>query len=297
MMRNTALMLLVLAVLAGCTTPLSDGDDGGPDQERTGVTIDLSLTEDELFEGGVTQMIVRVENYNPEPLTPFWVTLANAGDLVDAGALTLAEGTEHGDVTVCGVSEVPAEGLAGPGTRECIWEISPPEGFVPVRRDAVTLPLLLLMNYTGTVYSEDRALSVAFQDPEDITPGSTESRSVTVENGDIRATMTHTSPVSTDSGAVPVTVTVSNTGPGHIEGEVAVNFSGSLTQQSLDAESSSCLPELTLAFIRSQRTNTVECQFALSNPATLDDTEFTLRPEFTYTYRVSHELPLTVIDR
>lgn len=296
MMRRTAFMLLALVVLAGCTSPLGGGEGDG-DQERTGVEIDLSLTADEVFAGGMTQLIGQVQNYNPEPLTAFTVTLANAGDLASSGALTLAEGTEGDEVTVCTLEEVPAEGLSGPGIRECIWEIAPPDGFVGAGKDSVTLPLLLLMNYAGTVYSEGSALPVTFQDPEDITPGATASRSVTVENGDIRATMTHTAPVSTASGEVPVSISVANTGSGHIQGEVDIDFSGSLTDLSLDTGQSSCLPRVTLNFIRSQQTNTVECQFVVSSPGNLDDTDFTLRPEFTYTYRVSHELPLTIIDR
>lgn len=295
MRQRTVIMLLVLAVLAGCTSPLDGGGEDGTEEDRTGVTIDISLTEDELFTGGITQLIVRAQNYNPEPLTAFTATLTNPGDLTDSGALRLAEGTQGDGVTVCDASPVPAEGLAGPGIEECIWEITPGEGFVPAGKDSVTLPLLLLMNYTGTVYNEERALSVTFQDPQDITPGTTDSRSVTVNNGDIRGTVTHTSPVGTDSGEVPVTVTVANTGPGHITGAVRVGFSGSLAQQA-DA-GSSCTDDLTLTFIRSQQTQTVECRFVVPNPGGLDDTEFQVRPEFTYTYRVSHELPLTVIDR
>lgn len=303
MIRRTMIIMLVLAALAGCTSPLVDdgGQDNGGEENRNGVVIDLTLTEEELFEGGVTQLILRATNYNPEPLTSFKATLSNPGELQGPdSSITLAEGTQDGSVTVCDVSPVPAKGAAGPGIKECIWEIGPDDGFVPASKDAVTYPLLLLMQYRGSVYNEQEALSVSFQDPEDITPDTTSDRSLTVANGDIRATVEHTSPASTSTGEVPITITVSNTGPGHIDGAVQVTFDGSLTDQGLNSGQTSCQPSgdpITLNFIRSQQTNTVECRFVLSSPGTLDDTDLTLRPEFTYRYRVSHELPLTIHKR
>lgn len=302
MPRRTTLALLALVVLAGCTSPLSGGgEDGGKEKDVSGVKIDLTLTEDKLFEGGVTELILQVSNYNPEPLTSFNATLANPGDLNGAhSSITLVAGTQDGPVTVCDVAPVPAEGVAGPGKKECIWEINPQEGFLSAGKDSVTYPLLLLMRYRGMVYNEEKGLSVSFQKPEDITPGGTESRTLNVQNGDIKATVEHRSPVSTGTGEVKVTITVTNAGSGHIVGPVQVTFDGSLMDQPLDTGQSSCLKSgggITLNFLRSQQTNTVECRFVVSNPSGLDDTSLTLRPEFTYMYRVSHELPLTILDR
>lgn len=294
-MREELLLLIIAAMVAGCTTALpEDGDTAA----ESGIDISASVTDSAIFaDGGSTNLIVDITSNHHHSLEDVSISIANSRGLNVEG-VTCTEG----EVFTVGASQFGA-----PVTKHCVWRIEKGRASIPETADELRIPLTVFVTYESVVSPRTESLKVSFESGGEISPGEDDKQAVRADNGDLSVRASHESPVSADSGKVPLRLEVENTGPGTLQSlfrppetrEVRVSYGGSLPVRQVNMETTTCVDGdggKTLNFIQGKQRASFECQFALT-AQDLERTTFTLRPEVAYRYRLAMETPVTLVER
>ncbi len=298
-MRKLVLLLVVAVALSGCTAFENDSE-----VQNKGVRLDTSLTNSDILLDGSTHLQVTLTNRNPYPLKNVDVRVVNTN------GLSLSREVGVGNQSFRCSMDV-AESVGVPSTEQCVWTLEPGQDFDEKfgGRDSVSLPLTVLVSYTSRATFPDQSLKAQFRAPDDIGRGERQEQTLRRDNDDISVEAGHSSPVSSDKGAVPLEVSVSNTGSGNLQSldsdnrrEVKVFYAGSLTDLDIDSSNTSCLDSgqsyRTLQFLEGSRRTSTECQFVLSAAADeLVDRSFSVKPVVEYRYSRSRNHQLTVHSR
>ncbi|MDY6774077.1 MAG: hypothetical protein SVS85_02655, partial [Candidatus Nanohaloarchaea archaeon] len=235
MMKRLALLLVMAVLLSGCTVM------GEESSSTSGVEIGASLADSRIFSDSSTTLHLEITNYNSQPLRGLKVELVNTGGLKIKKQVSGCE------------EDIGASTRGVPRTKSCIWKISSGKGFESDR--PVTVPLTLLVTYSSTLTSVEDSIKVRFVPEEELSPGTQSSQSLSLSNGDLKLTATHSSPVSAEAAALDMTISVSNIGKGSLQSlsppsdtrEVRIGYEGSFAElggglvQGLRPDSTTCL--------------------------------------------------------
>lgn len=302
MERRTALFIILAVVAAGCIQPTGGGnsDGGGTDtgpavQGTPGeLSMDLSMNETSIYERDSTALTLDIYHMSNDSVTEFEALPVNYDGLVLDGP-----GPGFGE-PVCFLGELPETDGTTPSDT-CEWGVETPDGLVPPGQESRTVPISISTSYTRAI-QHNRTLEVSFLPDEDISPGDSSVRGVSIGNEELSVDVTASTPVSRAVRTVELSITVQNTGPGMLDpvenDNVVIAFEGELGERNWDRQASSCAgngeKERRLTVEGQQ---SIECEIQITAGEDLSSTTFSLKPRVRYDYRVSRPATLDVVGR
>lgn len=309
MKRYIALLCLIAVMLfAGCISPPGSTDTSDTNNTTqtgtfsTKIIQDLSLQRSTIFEGSSTTLLLTLQNTRSHPLQQVMTEIGNRGNLQFSRQVP----SEGGQSYECRYDTIAAGTRAAPTTRRCVWSITAPGALIGTARDAATFPLTAFVTFSSSASATQRSLQADFERQQDITPGDTTVRTATASNRDVFVSLRHSSPIPAEPGEVPMTITVRNQGDGTIvSGDqerrgVTVFFEGTLADANWNMQESTCsdgsLKRKAIFFQAGRDQAQVSCTISLAEGSLAGKTFF-LRPRIEYRYRVSQNVPISVVKR
>lgn len=321
-MKRYQLFILFLAatiLVAGCTSPSTEDDDGnetveGRAADSTGEIVRTFSTDNpSIYVGNREQLSLILQNPRDRPLTGVQADIGNYGQL-GIVRLVPGQGQQGIDDDQCQYQEIPAD--TGTDTEEyrCIWRLSAMDGIVGDARDQVTLPLTAFVTYRSALATSD-SVRASFVRGRDIRPGDRQTETIRASNPELTLDLQHTSPVPAEEGEVPITLELADTGDGDVVGRdrtgmigrnrfrsrsaVNLSFQGTLADARWNREETTCVDRpggkwKTVELDEDTGRTTLSCTIVLDEPELVDRT-YTLRAEARYRYRIVSETPLTVL--
>lgn len=311
-------------VLAGCMHTGNDTQENEDVQIRGLLVDQFSVEDTQLEEGEGTRIILKMRNMNPTPIRMQGVSFSNTGLLSEGGEIQVVDSDVGSDCSgeIRGLEEgIPAE-------RQCIFEIPEVQSDALLNLDGEqTVPLTAAIEYDAILDSHQDLVRVDFvEDP---------SRTRTTQqanNGELRLDVSYPAQFRSDAqegDSFKFDVAVSNVGSGRVtdrDVNILCNLEGSffsyegtrifdfITEEQdriddidqstrlfaghggIDGYSEICR-QVTLS--RDAANAQFELQVEMSNNADLisDGTRVSTNMMAEYTYRLEHQLPITVSER
>jgi uncharacterized protein YceK len=219
------LLLGAVVISSGCTSVLnnSDGGNGNSDDKASNgglEVVSFEAAQDELRPGQKTQVKLVMENKHVEEVQIAEMSLYNFKPLNVPGDTRRSLSDDE-----CTPSSLRRNLNSNPQRITCTWTVEAPSDLGDF--DSKTATPKLRLAYESKISNSRKPIAITFKDFKDVSSSSAVTR--TVDNGEVKMTLSSDSPVPLDTGA-KIDVELENAGHGKVlgpdgESQYTVDFS------------------------------------------------------------------------